>query len=239
MLFVLLGLGCAKKVAWKISPVPTVEVDTALVSVAAQGAECRELADEVLAVLGTRPGVRIEPDAPTRLVVRDCEQFLATIVEVQEAMGDDITDTSRRRLTVEGTGSATIEVWSGEVVIASLTPQEFHIESSSWADEGRIPAPRARAVTQALNKGVAVAVADDLAPLPESLERKLYANAEPGTARALHNSAVEAEQSGDLDKAMRLAREAYAADPSQRSMRYLEQLEVHAQRVGYAWNAEQ
>lgn len=238
MLFFALGLGCAKTVAWKISPVPAVEVDTAAVSVAASGAECRELADEVLSVLGSRPGVRIEPEAQTRLVVRDCEQFLATIVEVEEAMGDDITDTSRRRVTVEGTGNAVVEVWSGDVVVAELTPQEFHTESSAWADEGRIPAPRARAVTTALNEGVADAVADDLAPLPESLQRKLYAKAEPGTARALHNEAVEAEKRGDLDEAMRLAREAYAADPSARSMRYLEQLEVHAQRVGYAFAVE-
>lgn len=239
MMLLLLGLGCAKTVAWRISPVPTVQVDTTAVSVAAAGAECRDLADEVLHVLGSRPGVVIEPEATTRLVVRDCDQFLSTIVEVQESMGDGQTDQSRRRVTVEGTGSAIIEVWSGEARVAELTPQEFHAESSSWADEGRIPAPRARAVTEALNEGIASAVGDDLAPLPQSLERKLYAKAEPGTARALHNDAVEAEQEGDLDRAMRLAREAYAADPSARSMRYLEQLEAHAQRVGYAWNVEE
>ena len=233
MSLLLLVAGCASHVAWKVAPAPAVDVDVATLSVAAEGADCKELANAVLAEMAARPGVAIDPDAPTTLVVKDCQSFLATIVEV-EGERIDIDETERRRVTVEGTGNATVEVRANGLTVGTLTPQHFHAESSSWASDGRIPAPRARAVSAALSEGLAQQVADDLAPLPAELSRRIYASSEPGTARALHNQAVAAEQRGDLDEAMKLAREAYAADPSARSMRYLEALEAHADAVGYA-----
>jgi len=236
MTLLVLLTGCAHQVAWKVAPAPAVNVDVATVSVAAEGADCKDLANAVLAEMDARPGVEIAPDAPTTLLVRDCDEFLATIVEVRGEV--DINEVERRRVTVEGTGNATIEVRSGDMVIGTLNPQAFHAESSNWADEGRIPAPRARAVSAALDEGLAEHVADDLAPLPAELSRRIYAKPEPGTAQALHNEAVAAERTGDLDLAMKLAREAYAANPSARSMRYLEDLEAHASTVGYALNSQ-
>ncbi|HJN78288.1 MAG TPA: hypothetical protein QGF58_30525 [Myxococcota bacterium] len=237
MTLLVLLTGCAQHVAWKVAPAPAVEVDVTTLSVAAEGAECRDVADAVLVAMDARPGVAIDPGASTTLVVKDCDEFLSTIVEV-EGEWVEIDEVERRRVTVEGTGNATVEVRVASMTIGTLDPQHYHSESSSWANEGRIPAPRARAVSSALDEGLAQQVADDLAPLPAQLSRRVYAQSEPGTARALHNEAVAAEQSGDLDGAMRLAREAYAADPSPRSMRYLEALEAHAATVGYAFNTE-
>lgn len=60
---------------------------------------------------------------------------------------------------------------------------------------------------------------------PLQHHRRLYANARPGSADALHNAAVAAEQVGDLSEAFALAREAYVAEPDRRRHRYVEQLE--------------
>ena len=85
-----------------------------------------------------------------------------------------------------------------------------------------------------VRRDLAYDLADQVAPLPATIRRTLYADPEPGTARQLHNQAVDAERDGDLSKALQLAREAYGANPTAASMRYIEQLQDHARRVGYA-----
>ena len=80
--------------------------------------------------------------------------------------------------------------------------------------------------------GLADVVADSLVPLPVGLERRIYKDPEPGTARALHNRAVAAEASGDLHGALELAREAYAANPTPHGARYIDALEA---RMGSAY----
>lgn len=238
MTLLVLLTGCAQHVAWNVAPAPAVDVDMTTLSVAAEGADCKAVADAILDAVDARPGVDIDPDAATVLVVRDCNQFLSTVVEVEGEWLVDLDEVERRRLTVEGTADAVVEIRSNDVTLGVLEPHHEHAESSSWANDGRIPAPRARAVSSRLDSGIAQAVADDLVPLPAELSRRIYAPSEPGTSRALHNQAVEAEQSGDLDSAMALAREAYAADPSPRAMRYLEDLEAHAATIGYALNTD-
>ena len=71
-------------------------------------------------------------------------------------------------------------------------------------------------------------VVDDLAqqlvPVPETVRRRWYKNPEPGTARALHNEAVDAERSGDLAEAIRLAEAAVNANRNPRTVEYLRAL---------------
>ena len=73
-------------------------------------------------------------------------------------------------------------------------------------------------------------VVDDLAqqliPVPEVVRRRWYRNPEPGTAKALHNRAVDAERSGDLAAAIRFAEAAVDADRKPRSVAYLKSLQA-------------
>lgn len=62
--------------------------------------------------------------------------------------------------------------------------------------------------------------------------RRLYNHAQPGSADALHNAAVAAEQVGDLAEAVALAREAYVAKPDRRRLRYVHLLEGRLVEVG-------
>ena len=41
-----------------------------------------------------------------------------------------------------------------------------------------------------------------------------------------------------LDQALELAKQAYVANPTARNMRYIEELESHAQTVGYVFRTE-
>jgi hypothetical protein len=229
-------LACATKVTWQVTPAPVVHVDTTSVAVAAEGVECRRVADAVVAELAARPGVRVEAEAQTRLVVRGCDQELSTLIEVENARGTmRVDETDRRRVVVEGQGTARVSVLRGTASVGELEHSAVASEDSGWASDGRVATPRARAVEGELVRLLARGIADDVAPLPADLQRRLFDHPEPGTAAELHNQAVAAEIAGDLELAMKLARQAWTADPSPRGARYLEQLEAHAELVGYAW----
>jgi len=230
----LLVLACAShRVSWEVLPAPGVEVDTTAIAVAAEGRDCRDIADDLVDTLNARPGVHIEPGAATRLVVRDCEALTTPVVEIQEQNGLDV-DHVRRRVVVTGAASARVEVHSGHLVLNTFEVAAEASEASPWTDE-HIPAPRVHVVDSRLAEAVAVEVADLLVPLPSTLQRRIYKDPDPGTAKALHNEAVAAEQEGDLTTALYYAREAYAANPTGMAVRYIQALESHAQMVGYSF----
>ena len=64
------------------------------------------------------------------------------------------------------------------------------------------------------------------------VQRRVHASAQPGSAEALHNAAVAAEQVGDLSEAVALAREAYVAAPDRRRHRYVQELEARLEAAG-------
>ena len=68
-------------------------------------------------------------------------------------------------------------------------------------------------------------LAQQLVPVPEVVRRRWYRNPEPGTARALHNRAVDAERSGDLAAAIQFAEAAVDADRNPRTVAYLRTLQ--------------
>jgi hypothetical protein len=73
---------------------------------------------------------------------------------------------------------------------------------------------------------------DTVGVQPLAHHRRVYGNARPGSADALHNAAVAAEQVGDLAEAVALAREAYVAEPDRRRHRYVQLLEGRLVDVG-------
>lgn len=229
--------GCAHQVAWQIQPVPSTPLPSLQVAVIAEDRGCKEVADSLVDSLAARPGVEVNPDAAVQLRVSDCRyEVLATVdVEVSEMSviaADYPEQVERRRYLVDGWALASMTV-----VAPAQEPRDLEVSAerhdrTAWSSAPRDPARHE--LDDALTRDLAWALADHVAPLPETLRRRLYADPEPGTARALHNRAVEAEKVGNLNLALQLARDAYAADPSAERMRYIEALQAHASRVGYA-----
>ncbi len=226
-------LACAPHVSWDVQPIARVEVSA--VAIAASSRECRAVADALTRHLSARPGLVIDPGAPTRLVVESCEQQIGVTVEVDDSLTQDdhLPGSDLRRTVVEGRGSTRVVVWQSSQEVAVLEGTGRRVEASAWTRDST-PPPRPYPVREAVTELVALDVADQVAPLPETLRRRLYRDPEPGTARDLHNQAVAAERQGELATAMELAREAYAAQPTAEALAYLEALEHHAARIGYA-----
>ena len=79
---------------------------------------------------------------------------------------------------------------------------------------------------------VTVIEAPAVAVPPVEHQRRVYSRATPGSADALHNAAVAAEQVGDLAEAFALAREAYVSEPDRRRHRYVQALETRLANAG-------
>ena len=229
-------LACATApVTWKVQPDPVLEIDTTRIAVVADSRDCREVADALIETLGARPGVRIDPSANTSLLVTECLVSTQPTVEVKHLGGSDDPMArgfdEQRRVVVDGQGSARVVVTSNGVHLSDLRVKASASEASPWSDDA-VPAARVYAVDQQLVDGLVDEVADALVPLPVDLERRIYKDPEPGTARSLHNQAVAAEATGDVRGALDLARTSYAANPTARSARYIDALEA---RLGQAY----
>ena len=79
---------------------------------------------------------------------------------------------------------------------------------------------------------VAADLVEQFAPLPSVVRRRIHTNAQDGTARALHNRAVRAEQRGELTLALAFAREAQALRPRPQRARYIAELARRLSRTG-------
>lgn len=233
----LLMLGCAKQVSWQVQPRPSYELPSLEVSVVAGDRHCKRVADDLAETLSARPGVRVRPDAPVRLELRECVEEVDTLVEVETntlglQYGGNVVS-ERRRYEMRGWGNALLVVYGGGPKVQLSGGAERRVRGP-WVSYQDLEIPRALTLRESVRRDLATELADQVAPLPATIRRTLYRDPEPGTARELHNEAVDAERRGDLDTALRLAREAYAANPTASSMRYLEDLQEHARTVGYA-----
>jgi len=100
------------------------------------------------------------------------------------------------------------------------------LNRGGWRDAPiRDTIERTRSAQRYLVDAVAIDLATQLSPVPQLVQRRLYPNANPDTARDLYNQAVLAEVSGDIDEALRLARAAHDERPSPRAASYLSELE--------------
>jgi hypothetical protein len=202
----LLLIGCASHVSWEVQPTPSYALPSLEVSVVAGDKECKRVADELARTLSARPGVLVRPDASVRLLLEGCEDQVDTTVELESANNPAVRLVGGAERRLRG----------------------------PWVTEGTLELPRQMSLSDAVRRDLAIDLADQVAPLPATIRRTLYRDPEPGTARNLHNQAVDAERSGSLDAAIKLARQAYAANPTPQAMRYIEALQDHADAVGYA-----
>ncbi len=231
-------LACAHQVSWVEEHEPRYPATTARVAVIAMEPACRPLADFLTRALGLRPGVDVAPDAPQRVYVQRCDDLVTTTLNVEgNYPGINYGNTvyfERRQYTLHGWATGAIEVQA-----PGIEPMRFETTAEAdtrtpWSSTGDLEVPASPALRDTLMRALASQLADNLVPLPETFRRQVYPNPEPGTARQFHNEAVASERAGNLDEAVRMARQAYAADPSPRAMDYLEALQRHAERVGYA-----
>ncbi len=235
MLLVLAVLGCVHQVSWEVQPRPSYTLPSLEVSVIAEDRACKRVADDLVDQLGTRPGVRVKPGASVQLILHECQEGSNLIVEVEDLASVGFPpspEVVRRYLR---------RAWStGELVVhgpgapVTLLGSAERTDRGSWERSDGDPIPALVALQTSLRRDLARDLADQVAPLPETLRRQVYRDPQPGTSRQLHNEAVQAEREGDLQRAARLAEQAYAANPTRAEMLYLEDLKQHAEAVGYA-----
>ena len=232
-------LGCVHQVSWTVQPLAAYDLKQTEVAVVAAEPGCRALADALVNALGSRPEIVVRPDAAQRLTVHRCDEHVTTSIDIEGNYPGLDYGTSvyqeRRRYSLNGDAT-------GEMVVDGLgvEPVKFseRVEREirgAWVDEGSLDIPASMQLRERLATDLADVLADKIAPLPETIRRSIYADPEPGTSRQLHNEAVAAERAGNLDEAMRLARQAYAAQPSPAGMDYIEALSQHAAQVNYAF----
>ena len=241
MFLVAVLAGCVHQVSWTIEPVAQMKLPETAVAVIAVDRACKPVADELVDALGSRPGIEVRPDATQRIIVQNCDDQVTTALDIESnypglSYGPTVYQ-ERRRYTLNG--------WAhGEIVVQGAgDPLKFtsEVERSvrgPWVNSGDLDVPATATLRQRVSGELADALADHIAPLPETIERIIYPDPEPGTSRKLHNDAVAAERAGNLDDALQLARQAYAADPSPGGMDFLEAVQEHASQVGYAFRTE-
>jgi hypothetical protein len=242
MAVILLAIACAPHVSWQYQPAATYALPAAEVAVVADDRRCGPVADELVKALRARPGVEVRPGAEVKLVVTACDAEVHTTLEQESNyLGLGYPDTvvqERQRYTQRGTGRAMLLVTGTGQPTTTLRANAERDLRGGWVSDGSLDVPATMELQDRLDRELGWQLADMILPLPETVRRVVYRDPEPGTSRALHNEAVAAERHGKLDEAMRLARAAYAADPTQRSRDYMLALEQHASRVGYALKAE-
>lgn len=238
VLALVLMTGCLHQVHWVEEHAPRYPAPVTRVAVIAMEPACSPLADALTRALGSRPGVDVAPDAPHRVYVQRCDDLLTTTLNVEGNYPGlnygSAVYFERRQYQLHAWGKGAIEVQAPGVEPMRFETTAEADSRTGWSSTGDLEAPAAPALRVELMRSLADDLADNLAPLPETYRRDIYPDPEPGTARQLHNDAVAAERSGRLDEAVRLARQAYAADPNPAAMDYIEALQRHAERVGYA-----
>lgn len=237
MILLVLLTACGKQVTWEVQPVPSYQLPSMEVSVVAGDRACKRVADELASTLSARPGVHVRPDAGIRLQLDNCEDDVETSIESEPNVlslryADAVVE--QRRYDMRGWAHAELSVKSADQPEVRLVGAAERRDRSPWVPGTELEIPRQLSLRESIRRDLALDLADQLAPLPATIRRTLYRDPEPGTARELHNQAVTAERNGDLTRALALAREAYAANPTAPGMRYIEALQDHARRVGYA-----
>lgn len=218
--------GCAHRtVRLEVAPAPAVSLPSSTVAVVAQDRECRPIADAIIDELGSKASIAVDPRAQTRLLVFGCGLDIGwTLRQEVDATGDRTRSIDRSDLT--GRGHAVVAITTPEGTLAHLVGSSRDGVFGAWGVSDMFRSQRT--MRRSLVDGLALDLVDQLNPLPQQLARRVYPNAVEGSPRELHNLAVLAEQRGDLPEAVRLARAALDERPTERSARYLRELERRA-----------
>ena len=108
--------------------------------------------------------------------------------------------------------------------VGMIKAEALRMQRSPAKDPGT--ATQGADVEQGVVADLAADLVRQLAPLPETVERRWYRKPKPGTAKSLHNQAVEAERAGNFEEAVRLARQAAETDRNRHTADYLRAVEA-------------
>lgn len=211
MLFAGLALGCAARVPVELAAAPSVAVPDAVVSVVSVDRDCRAVADALTSALRSMDGMAVHPNAPTRVNILACNTSWADTGEQIEVRSQAIAAISADRGVLAKLLGASSEVLRGEA-------------------DGTIALRKSS--ENLLVEGVAQDLAEQIAPVPTRVHRKVYENPSAGSARQYHNLAVAAEREGRIDDAVWWATQAWEERPTSRRARYVAELTRRRSRIG-------
>ena len=236
-MFILFALACSHTQAvWEHTPKPITSAPTKEVSVVVSDRRCQVVADALALELSMRTGVQVVPNARTRLLLNLCQLTVRTEVDIEQWFpvagleGSGITD--KREQVIRGEGRAVLTVEYDGRPINMVRGEGYRVRSIRDDDPAHLQ--RRSVVRESVVRDVSEALAQQIVPVAEVVRRRWYRNPEPGTARALHNQAVDAERAGDLNAAIRLAQEAQDASRTPTSVRYLNTLRQRRAEIEYA-----
>jgi hypothetical protein len=180
-----------------------------------------------------RDGVRVVPHARTRLLLNLCRVDLQTEVDISQmyASSDGVSAVDRREQIIRGDGTAVLTVELDGQPINMLNSQGHRVRMIREGDPTHLY--RRSLIHDSVVRDLSENLAQQLVPIAETIRRRWYRNPEPGTAKGLHNQAVDAERAGDLVLAMRLAQEAVNASRTPKTVQYLQALTERQSRIEY------
>ncbi len=224
MLFVLLSACAHLTATWESTPAARVDVSGAAMAIVADDGRCQGIADALAREIRRRDGVRVSPDAKVRLALSRCEVDVRTEVDITQlypGLGGGLTGGSEERdELIRAVGSVALTVEVDGRPQATLGAKSHRVRRV--AGQERISSRLS--VTEGVARDLAQELAQQVAPEPEVVRRRFYRDPEPGSARALHNQAVDAERVGDLSRALELAKKAAGASPTQANQQYVSEL---------------
>ena len=224
-MLLLLMLACAHTSAvWESVPPSKVDAPLSTVAVVSSDKRCQEYANALAVEFSMREGVVVAPQARTRLLLNLCRLDVSTEVDVTQTYSAGATSMLEQRdQAVRGHGMAVLTIEVDGQPIGMLNSERKRVRMVREGDPSHLHK------RSYIRERVVADVVDDLAqqlvPVPEVVRRRWYRNPEPGTARALHNRAVDAERSGDLAAAIQFAEAAVDADRNPRTVAYLRTLQ--------------
>ena len=223
-MLIFLALACAHTSAvWKTTPSARIDAPTGSMAVVASDRRCQSYADALIAEFRLREGVLVDPAARTRLVLERCSVSQRTEVDITQDYGVSTTGLHEQRsqaIRSQGKAVVVIEVDGQRAGQLSTTKKRVRI-----VRDGDLAVARKQAyLRDRVVADVVEEIAQRLVPVSEVVRRRWYTDPEPGTARDLHNRAVDAERAGDLAKAIEFAEASMAAHRTPRAAGYLRTL---------------
>jgi len=233
-MLLLLALACAHTQAvWEYTPKASTSAPTTELSVVVSDRRCQMVADSLAVALSMREGVRVVPHARTRLLLNLCRVDLQTEVDISQMYpgSDGVSAMDQREQIIRGDGSAVLTVELDGSPIDMLNSKGHRVRMIREGDSTHLY--RRSIIHDSVVRDLSEDLAQQLVPIAETIRRRWYRNPDPGTARDLHNQAVEAERAGDLSSAVRLAQEAVNASRTPKTVEYLQTLSERRSAVEY------
>lgn len=212
--------GCRSTVRLELPPSPAVALTLDTVAVVAHDRQCQAAADALALELGRSSYLTVDPRSHLRVELFACGEDQSWTMEQEQG-----PEGARTRTRVEARAHAAVAVSDDGRILANLIGAGREEGATAWSQ----PTPMLRVrrlIRNRVHEDLARDVVRQLNPLPTLVARRVYPNAPVGTARELTTLAVLAEQSGNLEEAVDLARQAWMQDPNRRTAGYLEELKL-------------